>query len=143
MGLENEPVRRHRHPVQDPIWGQERRFWVSRGILGHSHGRDTDTGGQVMPTGTQTQQTARAGEYYVAAELNRRGLHAVTFTGNMPNIDVMAHHPDRPQHPIYIQVKTKGQALGRREWGKATRNPIPIPSGYLLTFPMSVSRDTT
>ena len=58
-----------------------------------------------MPSGGKNQQTARAGEYYVAAELNRRGAYAVTFSGNMPEVDVMASNADRT-HTVYIQVKT-------------------------------------
>lgn len=88
-----------------------------------------------MPTGTQTQQTARAGEYYVAAELNRRGLHAVTFTGNMPNIDVMAHHPDRPQHPIYIQVKTKRASAWQTRVGEGYKESDPNSFWILVDLP--------
>lgn len=58
-----------------------------------------------MATGARNQQTGRAGEYYVAAELNRRGAYAVTFTGNMPKIDVMASSTDRTR-TVFIQVKT-------------------------------------
>jgi hypothetical protein len=56
--------------------------------------------------GGQTQRVARAGEYFVVAELNKRGAYAVTFAGNMPKIDVMAcnHNQSRT---IHIQVKTK------------------------------------
>lgn len=36
------------------------------------------------------QQVARAGEHFVAAELHRRGAYAVTFAGNMPDIDILA-----------------------------------------------------
>ena len=56
--------------------------------------------------GRGNQRTGRAGEYYVAAELNRRGAYAVTFTGNMPEIDVMASNDDT-NRTVYIQVKTK------------------------------------
>ena len=52
------------------------------------------------------QRTGRAGEYYVVAELNRRGAYAVTFTGNMPEIDVMASDATRSR-TVHIQVKTK------------------------------------
>ena len=58
-----------------------------------------------MPTRRPTHQTARAGEYYVAAELNRRGFDAVTFTGNMPGIDVIAVAADK--RTFYIQVKAQ------------------------------------
>jgi len=58
-----------------------------------------------MSTGARNQQTGRAGEHYVAAELNRRGAYAVTFAGNMPKIDVMASNTDRTR-TVSIQVKT-------------------------------------
>lgn len=34
-------------------------------------------------TGIRNQQTGRAGEFFVAAELNRLGANAVPFAGNM------------------------------------------------------------
>lgn len=43
-----------------------------------------------MATRRPTHQTARSGEYYVAAELNRRGFDTVTFTDNMPDYDAVA-----------------------------------------------------
>lgn len=62
--------------------------------------------------GARIQQIARAGEYFVVAELNKRGGYAVAFSGNMPKIDLMACNQDRSR-TIYIQVKTKG---GGRTW---------------------------
>ena len=59
-----------------------------------------------MATGARNQQTGRAGEHYVAAELNRRGAYAVTFAGNMPKIDVMASNTERTR-TVSIQVKTR------------------------------------
>lgn len=58
-----------------------------------------------MATGARNQQTGRAGEHYVAAELNRRGAYAVTVAGNMPRIDVMASNTERTR-TVTIQVKT-------------------------------------
>lgn len=58
-----------------------------------------------MATGARNQQTGRAGEHYVAAELNRRGAYAVTFAGYMPKIDVMASNTGRTR-TVSIQVKT-------------------------------------
>lgn len=52
------------------------------------------------------QQVAYAGEHFVAAEIHRRGGYAVTFSGNMKGIDLLAsdsHH----ERKIDIQVKTK------------------------------------
>lgn len=59
-----------------------------------------------MASGSKIQQTARAGEHYVAAELNRRGAYAVTFTGNMPKIDILASNTEQ-NRTISIQVKTR------------------------------------
>ena len=56
--------------------------------------------------GARNQQVARAGEHYVAAELNKRGAYAVTFAGNMPKIDLLACDSDQSR-TIHIQVKTK------------------------------------
>lgn len=54
----------------------------------------------------RNQRTGRAGEYYVAAELSRFGAYAVTFTGNMPAVDVMATNIEHSR-TVHIQVKTK------------------------------------
>lgn len=59
-----------------------------------------------MIKGERNQQTARAGEYYVAAELNRRGAYAVTFAGNMPKIDILASDV-KQNRTVSIQVKTR------------------------------------
>ena len=53
-----------------------------------------------------TSHTGRAGEHYVAAELNRRGSYASPFAGNVPGIDIVATNNDRTA-VVYIQVKTK------------------------------------
>ena len=59
-----------------------------------------------IPIGTRNQQTARSGEYFVVAELNRRGAFAVPFAGNMPDIDVLAANSLRTR-TVFLQVKTK------------------------------------
>ena len=51
-------------------------------------------------------QVGQAGEHFVAAEIHRRGASAVTFSGNMPDIDVLASSVDRSR-TVAIQVKTK------------------------------------
>jgi hypothetical protein len=53
-----------------------------------------------------THQVGRAGEHYVAAEVHRRGAYAVTFSGNMPEIDILASNVERTR-TVSIQVKTK------------------------------------
>ncbi len=57
-------------------------------------------------SGARNQQTARAGEHFVTAELNRRGAYAVTFTGNMPRVDILASNLDGTR-TVRIQVKTR------------------------------------
>jgi len=52
------------------------------------------------------QQVAYAGENYVAAEIHRRGGYAVTFSGNMKYIDLLASDVTYDRK-IDIQVKTK------------------------------------
>jgi hypothetical protein len=58
------------------------------------------------PGKLNTQQVGRVGEHYVAAELHRRGAYAVTFSGNMPEIDILASDVQRTR-TVTIQVKTK------------------------------------
>ncbi|MGQ9849430.1 MAG: hypothetical protein ACUVSU_05195 [Aggregatilineaceae bacterium] len=62
--------------------------------------------------GARNQQVARAGEHFVAAELNKRGAYAVTFAGNMPKIDLIACNKDQSR-TVFLQVKTKS---GRGTW---------------------------
>ena len=59
-----------------------------------------------MATGAGMQQTGQAGEHYVAAELCRRGAYAVTFSGNIPNFDIIASNREQTR-AVQIQVKTK------------------------------------
>jgi hypothetical protein len=53
-----------------------------------------------------SQQVAYAGENFVAAEIHRRGGYAVTFSGNMKGIDLLASDASHDRK-IDIQVKTK------------------------------------
>ena len=55
-----------------------------------------------------SDRIGRAGEHYVAAELNRRGAYASPFSGNVPGIDIVATDHAR-KLMVYIQVKTKRQ----------------------------------
>jgi hypothetical protein len=56
-----------------------------------------------MATGRNTKLTGATGEYLVAAELCRRGLMATTFTGNVPDYDIVA--TDSEFRSVLIQVK--------------------------------------
>ena len=72
--------------------------------------------------GARNQQVARAGEHFVAAELNKRGAFAVTFAGNMPKIDLIACNQDQSR-TIHIQVKTK---RGGRTWHSSIVGSKPM-----------------
>ena len=74
------------------------------------------------PRGARNQQVARAGEYFVVAELNKRGAFAVTFAGNMPKIDLMACNQNQSR-TIHIQVKTK---RGGRSWHSSIVGSQPM-----------------
>lgn len=91
-----------------------------------------------MATGRSNQLTKQIGEYLVACELARRGLLVATFSGNVPDFDLIA--TDFKGSSCPIQVKTiKGgswqfsidkfaeiafdgskQLIGRKK-------PLPIP----------------
>lgn len=57
-----------------------------------------------MATGRQIKLIGQTGEYLVAAELGRRGLIATTFTGNVPDYDIIAS-TEKGKH-VSVQVKT-------------------------------------
>lgn len=57
-----------------------------------------------MATGRSIQLNKQIGEYLVACELARRGLLVSTFSGNVPDFDIVA--ADSNGSSIPIQVKT-------------------------------------
>lgn len=62
-----------------------------------------------MATGRDNQLTKQVGEYLVAAEVCRRGFIATTFTGNVPDYDIIALNASGKH--LAIQVKAiKGGA---------------------------------
>ena len=61
------------------------------------------------------QQVGRAGELFVAAELNRRGALATLYLTNTPRVDVVATSPDGTR-TVNIQVKTKGRGSAVWQW---------------------------
>ena len=78
-----------------------------------------------MASGSKVQQTGRTGEYYVAAELNRRSAYAVTFAGNMPKIDILASDEEQ-KRTLMIQVKTRRKGTwhsNNKEGKKSNRKP--------------------
>ena len=52
-----------------------------------------------MATGRENHLVKQVGEYLVAAELCRRGFIATTFTGNVPEFDLLAI--DETEHSLF------------------------------------------
>ena len=62
-----------------------------------------------MATGLHSKLTGQIGEHLVTAELGRRGITATPFSGNVPDIDILAHANGITGH---IQVK----AINKDSW---------------------------
>ncbi|MDH5666831.1 MAG: hypothetical protein OEY86_02320 [Nitrospira sp.] len=65
--------------------------------------------GARMATGLSSKLTGQIGEHLVTAELGRMGIIATPFSGNVPDIDILAHANRVTGH---IQVK----AINRDSW---------------------------
>ena len=79
------------------------------------------------------QQVGRAGELFVAAELNRRGALATLYLTNTPRVDVVALSPDG-NRTVNIQVKTKGPRSASWQWdlNKARAEEHAAESDYMV-----------
>jgi hypothetical protein len=71
-----------------------------------------------------TQQVGSAGEHFVAAEIHRRGGYAVTFSGNMHDIDLLASDASHDR-VVSIQVKTKTSGTWQTSTTKGKRQRAP------------------
>jgi len=56
-----------------------------------------------MPRNFHTQLAGQIGESLLVAELGRRGIVATAFTGNVPDIDLLAYRDGRT---IALQVES-------------------------------------
>lgn len=61
-----------------------------------------------MATGRSNQLTKQIGEYLVACELARRGLIATTFSGNVPDFDLIATDFKGSSIPIQVKASKNG-----------------------------------
>jgi len=61
-----------------------------------------------MATGREMQLTGRIGEYLVAAELMKNGFFATTFSGNVPDFDIVVISKDFKGIPIQVKTIRKG-----------------------------------
>ena len=77
--------------------------------------------------------TGVAGEYFVAAELSRRGWIATLTLKNTPNIDVIATTPDGLR-TVNIQVKTRS-IKNRAGWILTKKIEMLVPSeNFYIAF---------
>lgn len=78
-----------------------------------------------------SRATGQAGEYFVAAEICRRGGTATTFTGNMPGYDIVAGDA-AGNRQVQISVKTKNT---ERFWTTdGVRDAEARPDGEVARF---------
>jgi hypothetical protein len=70
-----------------------------------------------MGTGRSNKLVGQTGEYLVAAELSRRGLIATTFTGNVPNYDIIASN----EHGKHVSVQVKASRGSSWQFSDITR----------------------
>ncbi len=71
-------------------------------------------------------QNTRAGEYFVLAELHRRGAYAFPFPRNKPRVDFIAWNLDLTK-AVSIQVKTRGSGTWQVS-AKSGRPSRPNPN---------------
>ena len=69
-----------------------------------------------MVTGRDMQLTKMVGEYLVSAELCRRGLLATTFTGNVPDFDIIATNKNLVSIPVQVKTSAKGDWMLRADF---------------------------
>ncbi len=72
-----------------------------------------------MATGLSTQLTRQIGEHLVTAELGRRGIIATPFSGNVPDIDLLAC-----ANNITASIQVK--AINKDSWQFDIRNFLEI-----------------
>lgn len=70
-----------------------------------------------MATGRSNKLVGQTGEYLVAAELSRRGYIATTFTGNVPDYDIIASSVGGK----HISVQVKASSGTSWQFGDVTR----------------------
>jgi hypothetical protein len=79
-----------------------------------------------------TSLVGTTGEYYVCAELGRKGILALLTPKNNPLFDIVAISKDA-QRTIAIQVKTKGEGNNQGwRFGKDFDNPKNNPSLFVV-----------
>jgi hypothetical protein len=77
-----------------------------------------------------SQQVARGGEHLVAAEIHLRGGYAAMFTGNMPEVDLIASDRARTR-TVQLQVKTRTSGSWHSRTARANkRTPVADETSF-------------
>jgi hypothetical protein len=69
-------------------------------------------------------QVGQAGQHLVAAEIHLRAGYAVTFSGNMPAVDLLAADAGRTR-TVHVQVKTRRAGSWHTNGGHARPRKRP------------------
>jgi len=91
-----------------------------------------------MSSGRRNQITKQVGEYLVACELARRGLLVATFSGNIPDFDLIATDFKGASCPIQVKTSNGGTwqfsidkfadiILDGNKQIVGEKKPLPIP----------------
>lgn len=75
------------------------------------------------------QTMGMAGEYFVTAELNRRGIHASMTYGNAKKADIVAYSPEQKNCEV-IEVKT----TDKNKWVVGNYLPTPNDDIWVLVL---------
>jgi hypothetical protein len=70
-----------------------------------------------MATGRSNKVVGQTGEYLVAAELSRLGYIATTFTGNVPEYDIIASN----EHGKHVSIQVKASSGSSWQFGDVSR----------------------
>jgi hypothetical protein len=70
-----------------------------------------------MGTGRNNKLVGQTGEYLAAAELSRRGYIATTFTGNVPDYDIIASN----ENGKHVSVQVKASSGSSWQFGDISR----------------------
>lgn len=74
-----------------------------------------------------------AGEYYVAAELERWGFSVAVPMSNVPTFDLLAIDRNNYNHQIAIQVKTNGNS-NKSEWMLSKKDELRHEKNFFYIF---------
>jgi len=81
-----------------------------------------------MATGLANKLTGQIGEYLAFAELGRRGLIATSFTGNVPEYDLLVCDSNLRTLPVQVKT-TRGNT-----WPSKADNWLHIDPRNLLCY---------